>query len=393
MEKRGGVFSGALLVAGTSIGGGMLALPVLTSLGGFVPSLFIYLVCWLFMATTGLLLLELSLAYGEGANLITMAQRTLGPFGKLAAWLLYLFLFYCLTIAYMVGCGNILSEYLPRSLSEAWGPLIFTLVFSPFIWAGTRFTTPINMAMMFLLGALYLVFIALGYSHVKSELLARKDWPSSLIALPIAFTSFAYQGIIPTLTSYMAFKASEIRRAILIGSFIPLITYAVWQWLILGIIPVEGTHGLRETLELGQNAVWPLRYFIGSPGIWLIGQYFAFFALLTSFFGVTLGLMDFLADGLRVEKTPQGRLWLAFLIFIPPLLVAVSHPHIFLIALDWAGGYGCALLLGLMPILMVGVKRYWQQDLTHVQVQGGRPLLVILSLFVLFELLIETLTF
>jgi tyrosine-specific transport protein len=94
MKKNESILSGTLLVAGTSIGGGMLALPVLTSLGGFAPSLVIYFFCWLFMASTGLLFLEISLWMPEEANIVSMAERTLGKVGKFFSWGLYLFLFY-----------------------------------------------------------------------------------------------------------------------------------------------------------------------------------------------------------------------------------------------------------------------------------------------------------
>lgn len=384
--KHGTLLGGSLLVAGTSIGGGMLALPVLTSLGGFVPSLAIYFFCWLFMASTGLLLLELSLTYGEGVNLVTMAERTLGFPGKVIAWVLYLFLFYCLTIAYIVGCGNLVSEFLFPSLPDFIGPLLFTMVFAPFVWAGTKLVSPLNVVLMAAMGVLYLVFVILGWPHVDTTLLARRDWGYSLIALPIAFTSFAYQGIIPTLSSYMGFNARNIRLAILFGSFIPLITYVIWQWLILGIIPVEGPHGLKEALDNGYNAVFQLKHFLENPWIYIIGQYFAFVALLTSFFGVTLGLLDFLIDGFKVKQTQISRFWLSLMIFIPPLLIALYNPHIFLVALEYAGGYGCALLLGLLPILMVISKRYYQNDLQQIQLSGGKPFLACLTLFVLFEL-------
>nr|WP_237753546.1 aromatic amino acid transport family protein [Candidatus Protochlamydia amoebophila] len=52
-HQKGSILNGSLLVAGTSIGGGMLALPVLTSLAGFFPLLlFIYYVgfSWLVQA-------------------------------------------------------------------------------------------------------------------------------------------------------------------------------------------------------------------------------------------------------------------------------------------------------------------------------------------------------
>ena len=85
---------GALLVAGTAIGAGMLALPVVPGMGGFRPATLIFLICWIFSACTGLLLLEICLWMPNDANIISMAHHLLGPIGKVAAWLLYIFLFY-----------------------------------------------------------------------------------------------------------------------------------------------------------------------------------------------------------------------------------------------------------------------------------------------------------
>ena len=110
MSYKGSVFGGSLLVAGTSIGGGMLALPVLTGLAGFMPSIVIYLLCWLFMASTGLLFLEISQwMRGEGnkeeSNIVSMAEKILGKSGKGFAWMVYLFLFYCADNYYRERCN------------------------------------------------------------------------------------------------------------------------------------------------------------------------------------------------------------------------------------------------------------------------------------------------
>jgi len=362
----------------------MLALPVLTSLGGFFPSLVIYALCWLFMATTGLLFLELSLGLGGHVNILTMAEKTLGKLGKAFAWSLYLFLFASLTIAYIVGCGHILSHL--TGLNETWGALLFIAIFGPFVIWGTELVSRLNIVLMLALATLYGAFVLLGFPHVKPELLARRDWSLSLMALPVAFTAFAYQGTVPTLITFMGHDRQKARASILIGSFIPLIAYIIWQWLILGIIPVEGEHGLRSALEVGDNAVTPLRWFLDNPAVYMIGEAFAFLALVTSFFGVTLGLVDFLADGLKVEQRRRNRLGLCLLIFAPALAIAITHPHIFLKALEFAGGYGCALLLGLLPILMVRKARQspnWKQS--H-EVPGGNLTLALLLCFVLFEL-------
>jgi tyrosine-specific transport protein len=75
------IFSGSLLVAGTSIGAGMLALPVATANCGFIPAVCLYIVCWLFMALTGLLLLEVCLWLPKDANMVSMSYHVLGTKG------------------------------------------------------------------------------------------------------------------------------------------------------------------------------------------------------------------------------------------------------------------------------------------------------------------------
>ena len=63
--SQGRVLGATLLVAGCCIGAGMLGLPILTALGGFKPTIILFVLCWLFMAGTGLLLLEVNLWFTE----------------------------------------------------------------------------------------------------------------------------------------------------------------------------------------------------------------------------------------------------------------------------------------------------------------------------------------
>jgi tyrosine-specific transport protein len=64
-------------------------------------------------------------------------------------------------------------------------------------------------------------------------------------------------------------------------------------------------------------------------------QLFSFLAILTSFIGFVLGLTDFLADALRL---PSRQAPLPYLVtLLPPFMVTLFHPNIFLAALDTAG--------------------------------------------------------
>jgi tyrosine-specific transport protein len=388
MKIKRDIIIGTLLVSGTCIGGGMLALPVLTSLGGFLPSMVIFLLCWLFMAGTGLLFLEVCHWMDGDTNIVSMAGRTLGVKGKVFAWILYLFMFYCLTLAYIVGCGNLVTEVFP--IPKWAGSLVFVAVFAPFVYLGARAVGKVNTFLMAGLLVSYLTFVIIGLPYVDYSNLQHVDWRASLLALPVAFTSFGYQGIIPTLSRYMNYDIKKTRIAILLGSFLPFVAYIVWQWLILGIVPAYGEHGLAETLESGDNAVLPLKYFLNHSYVYRVGQFFAFFALTTSFFGVTLGLLDFLADGLKVKKNLRGKILLSFLVFVPPSILAVVYPDVFLTALGYAGGYGSALLLGLLPILMVWSGRYFKKLPSRYSLGGGRATLVLMLMFVIFEVVFET---
>lgn len=385
------LIGGVLLVAGTSIGAGMLALPVVTGEGGFFPAICSYLVCWMFMAATGLLILELCLRMPPGANLVSLARTYLGRPGEIAAWGLYLFLFYSLSVAYLSGAGGLLQAWIGTSLPHWGGIFLFFALSAPFVYVGAKAVDRLNTGLMAGLLSSYFVFVVAALPHVELAPLAKADWGKSLTALPIIFTSFSYQGIIPTLTSYLQRDARRLRLSILLGTGITFLIYVLWEFLILGVVPVEGEMGLAQAKVLGLTAVAPLRVYVAHAWVAMIGQFFAFFAIATSFLGVTLGLADFLADGLKIAKKGAGRLQIALLTFAPPLVVALFYPALFLKALGFAGGIGCSLLLGLLPVLMTYVARYQRKnaEMQPDLVGGKKCVLTILALFVLFELAIE----
>lgn len=381
---------GALLVGGTAIGAGMLALPVVTGFGGFLPAIVVYFICWLFSACTGLLLLEVCLWMPNDANIISMAHHLLGRVGKVVAWILYLFLFYCLTTAYVAGGGGFIVSLLGDKVPHILGSILFSVIFGSFVYLGTQAVDRINFLLMMGLGLAFFIFIFLGAAEIKFENLMRMHWLSSIMALPIMFTSFSYQGIVPSLTAYLERHPRAVRFAILVGTALPFLGYILWEYLILGIIPIGGPHGLLQAETLGQTAVEPLRYIFPRSPIYLTGQFFSFFALTTSFLGVTLGLLDFLSDGLQVAKVGIKKVFLCGLIYIPPIIIVMINPNIFLRALGYAGGVGCALLLGLLPIVMVWVGRYRKNySSLNRQLPGGKITLIFLGCFVLFELTIE----
>ena len=131
MTTRKKIFNASLLVAGTTIGAGMLALPIVLSASGFLPSLFVFFICYTFMLATGLLLVEALVWFKGEYNLISLASALLGKPGKWLSWILYLFLFYTLSVAYTAGGADILQVVfkLPKWVAE----ILFVGFFSFFV--------------------------------------------------------------------------------------------------------------------------------------------------------------------------------------------------------------------------------------------------------------------
>lgn len=387
--SQGHVLGGSLLIAATTIGVGMLALPVATGPGGFLPSILVYLACWAFMLCTGLLLLEVCTWMPADSNLISMAERFLGRGGKIACWLIYLFLFETVMIAHIAGGGSISNEILGESLSHYSSIILYVVLFSPVIYLGTKAVDRINLLMFSGVLISYLLFVFISYQKVNFSFLTYQNWSKAWLALPILFTAFTYQVILPTLMTYMDRNVKNVRKAIFIGTSIPLVVYLIWQVLILGIVPIEGPNGLIEAAAKGQNAVSPLRHFVNSSLIYGVGKAFAFFTMTTSYIALALAFLDFLADGLKVKKVGWRKFALCLAIFVPPTIISLTNPNVFLTALGYAGGVSCAILFGIFPPLMVWIGRYRDKLRTGQQIPGGRLFLSLLIFFIIIELGIE----
>lgn len=390
-HSHGHVIGGSLLISATTIGVGMLALPVATGPGGFWPSIIIYFLCWAFMLCTGLLLLEVCSWMPPESNLITMANRLLGRAGKIICWLVYLFLFETVMIAHVAGGGSITSEIFSGGLGLIPSMIFYVLLFSPIVYMGTKIVDRINLLMFSGVIITYLFFIIVSYNHVDIKKLDTANWSKAWLAIPILFTSFTYQVIVPTLVTYMKRDFRKVRKTIFFGTTIPLLVYVIWQVLILGIIPIEGPNGLIEAAAKGENAVTPLKHFVGNPIVVNIGKAFGFFAMTASYIALALAFLDFLADGLGVKKVGMKKFVLCLAVFIPPLIISMTNPGIFLSALGYAGGISCAILFGLFPPLMVWIGRYKKGHTKGRQIPGGRLFLLILILLMVFELGIEIL--
>lgn len=394
MTTTSRLWGAILLIAGTTIGAGMLALPVTTGLAGFVPSLVLLTFVWLFMMLTAFYFLEVNLRTKGTSNLISMMHGTLGKGGEIASWVTYLLLLYSLLAAYIVGCGQLLADCFCPLLNIDLPQWFFTLfviaLFAGIVYFGTKVADLLNRFLMLALLGSYLLLIGGGFSHVKLSYLSHIDFPSLLGATSVVMTSFGYHIIIPTLTTYLHHDAQALKKAIFWGSLLPFAVYILFEALAMGVIPVEGAISLRHAEAEGMQVTFYLKELIGNPYIALAARLFALFAIVTSLLGVSLSLSDFLADALKIKKTHLGNISLLFLTFAPPLFFALFYPRGFITALRYAGIL-VVILLAILPLLMTWAERYkgGSKAPSSFRVKGGKPLLLVALALSLILLVIE----
>ncbi|MCI5052741.1 MAG: tyrosine transporter [Simkaniaceae bacterium] len=378
------VLSGTFLIAGTSVGAGMLGIPLVTSKAGFWPAMGATIVVWLFMLLTGLLLLEACLWRPSSESFLSISRHYLGHGGRVVTGIFFAFLYYCIMIAYFAAGAPLFA-----GLFGIEGPLsylIFGLVFGAVVAIGPKSIDRVNFILTIAMCLTWVLLIGEGSRLVRIERLSHASITHALFATPILFSAFGYHNVVPSLCSYLGRNVFTLRLSIFFGTTLPLLVYILWQWLIIGALSPEA---LEQTLSVGAPVTDALRDVAHRPIIHQLGRFFALFAIITSTLGVSFSMVDFIGDGLKARRTGTSRIGLTLLTFGPPFVFALINPAIFDRALSIAGGFGESFLNGILPVALVWAGRYNYKELSQHPVAGGKPLLVLLFLISVAVICIE----
>ncbi|PAJ75798.1 tyrosine transporter TyrP [Pseudoalteromonas sp. NBT06-2] len=379
---QGKTLGSMLIIAGTTIGAGMLALPIASAGLGFSTATILLFSAWALMTYTALLMLEVHQYAHVEATLNSLAKSLLGKKGQIIANFSMIFLFYALCAAYIAGGGSQLQTKLVQwtnlELPVQSGSVLFAIVFGTIITLGTGTVDKIN-RVLFTIKVIVLasVFYMLT-PHVQGQHLLEMPIEQGLIlsAIPVVFTSFGFHGSIPSIVKYVGIDIKSLRRIMLMGAALPLVIYLFWQIVSQGVmsqsslLQSEGLPGfIASVTSMLQN-----------PKISSAITIFADLALATSFLGVSLGLFDFFSDTLKKGDTKQDRLITALVTFIPPLGFALFYPQGFIMALGYAA-IALVVLAVFLPIVMV-FKQRKQREITQsdYRVKGGNSALIVAAL-------------
>ncbi|TPH24401.1 aromatic amino acid transporter [Haemophilus haemolyticus] len=374
-----------LLVAGTMIGAGMLAMP-LTSAGiGFGFTLVLLLGLWALLTFSALLFVELYQTAESDAGIGTLAEQYFGKTGRIIATAVLIIFLYALIAAYISGGGSLLKDLLPESFGDKVSILLFTVIFGSFIVIGTHSVDKINRVLFFVMLAAFAVVLSLMLPEIKFDNLMATPIDNALIisASPVFFTAFGFHGSIPSLNKYLDGNVKALRISILAGSAITLCAYILWQMSTHGLLTQnEFLQILKDDATLN-GLVKATLAITGSNIIAGAVKLFSTLALVTSFLGVGLGLLECIEDLLkRSFNISAGRISLGLMTFIPPLVFALFYPEGFILALGYAGQM-FAFYAVVLPVSLVWKARRTHTDLPYKVWGGNLTLIIVLILGVI----------
>lgn len=372
--RQEGSMAGAIaLVASSTVGAGVLAMPSSTAAAGLLPSSAALGIVWVYMTLSGLLIAEVTLnrilSSGRPATgLFDVYEESLSDNLGTVAKAAYLFLHYAVLVAVIAQGGSNLSGFV-ESVGLASVPGIGQALFAGGCGAAlyaSNSATQERVRNALVAGVLATLVGIIGFGSTSVDFGALSNpalqHPEQVVnCFPILFLSFVYQRTVPKVVTQLEGSRSKITTSIIAGTAIPFLIFLAFNAVVLG----NALHtGVDITAIEGVNPVALLQSTFGdAPGIvgnLLVGL--SSLAVVTSTIAITDGLSDGLLGIFKLpSKGEDYEKWkpaLYVAMLVPPLALATSDPSIFYTALDAAGAFGVSTLLLVLPPFMAWEERY-----------------------------------
>lgn len=385
-------FWGIMVIAGTVIGGGMFALPVDLSGAWFFWGAFILIIAWFSMLHSGLLLLEANLNYPVGSSFNTITKDLIGNKWNIVSGFTVAFVLYILTYAYISANGAIISETISMNMGYRVNPRIVGICTAIFVasvlWISSLAASRITSLFLGIKIISFIIVFGSFFFQVDFSILrdtagqAQNNasyFPYIFMALPVCLASFGFHGNIPSLIICYGKRKDKLIKSIVFGSLLALVIYLFWLYCTMGNISRES---FSEIIASGGNVDSLVKSFLGTRQTGIIEfclLVFSNLAVASSFFGVTLGLFDYLADLFKFDNSAMGRFKTVLLTFLPPALLYLIFPNGFIYGIGGAGL--CATIWAVIIPAVLALKARQKFPNKIFTVWGGVIIPTIVILF------------
>lgn len=384
------ILSSSLLISGTAIGGGFLALPKATAPAGFMPSTLGLLFCWLYLLSSALALAEATVHskrivtskshHDQPISIFRIASLAFGDFIASILAITFIVLIMSTLIAQLSKSGSLLSESVFHSMFSS---SICTILFAAFMSAitfvgGYKKTERINSIFTTIMMISFGVITSVASQVAQPERLIRANWQALLPslsrncntgdawAIPVLLQLLVYSETIPFITEQLNGNLTKISKSIFIGSLIPLLMCIIWTAAAIGVIPFtpySTTLGIPvffdpiQTLLCGSSTSSSQIRILRAAILVLAGS-----AISTTMIGSLLTFCQFLGDIFDIKKYKNHQsnksffiatFGIRFLSIVPcTLIAAFGSKGLYYAATAFAGAFPVTFLWGLCPPIL-----------------------------------------
>lgn len=350
-DDRASDFEAIMLVVGTTVGGGFLAMPYFAAPTGFLPAVMMSVGAWAVLAASGLMVSETLMhtwarSSGRAVSLLSATSEYLGARWGAVAAVSFFVMMNCTLVSQLAKCGQLANVFSGGAVSHMAGAAITAGLIG--IAAFSKAAAKINAVATVGIFTSFAVICAAGASNLALNKLAFMNFAATLPALPGLFQLFTYGECLPTIVDMLRGDRERIRRVIVLGTLVPLFMYTLWMFVALAQNGNwEGSVDLAQTM-------------LESGGV--LGNATAAVAItasISTLIGGYLALSRFCADALK-KKTVSGSKSVIALTLIPSLLFAFKGPEVYFSALHFSGAVVVVILWLLLPPLMS--KALWMRE-------------------------------
>ncbi len=320
-------------LTGAIIGAGILGLPFVFAKSGFLIGLFWLFIIGTLMIFVNLCLAEVTLRTPGFHQLPGYARKYLGKKAEVIMFIGMMFGIYSALLAYLVGEGESLSKIIPGNIHPLIFGIVFWLMMTLLLHEGLKGLKKVETY-----GVITIIIIVLGIfvkflPQMKTANLITANF--SHMASPIGVVLFSLLGFVSVPELRREIKGSEkkLKKAIIIGTLIPITLYILFSSIFIGILGKEVTE--VATLSFGNIMT-------------LLG----IFTMLTSYLALSFSLRNVYRGDLNLS---HGQTF--FLAALTPLILYILISIFNLVSFSKILGIGGVISGGITAILILLIAK------------------------------------
>lgn len=323
------------MITGLTIGAGILGIPYVVARAGLIAGLAQIVFFGVITLFLNMMIGEVAIKAGVNMQLPGLAGKYLGaPAKVILSATLFLSALGAL-LAYIVGEGAALSALLGGD-QFVWS-IVFWSLGSFFVWRGLS-TVKIFEKIASIAVISLIVFLSVYLlPHVRPENIFYFNFGNFFLPYGVILFALGGSSAIAEAHALLPDRARDFRRALIIGTVIPILVYLLFAIAVVGAFGL----GVSEVATVGLSAKF-------GVGISILANIFAVLAMGTGFVGLGTALRDTLCWDFKLST------WLSVLLVITiPLALFLFGIKSFVAILGFVGG----LFLAIDSIFMVVI--YW----------------------------------